>query len=101
VEAEAEPRRGPGKTKEYNLADRTQGPRLARRKQRVAWVAGLEHDEFAADHVTRGLRVFAILLERGVIAAARCNALELIGDIAEGRARAEIGRRRHDQERAD
>src|SRR5207248_790053 len=63
--------------------------RLAQGKKRVAWFAGLEHDEFAANHVARGLGVFAILLERSIIIAARYGTIEPIGDVAERGARAE------------
>src|SRR5262249_59535848 len=98
VEAKAEPWRRPGKAEKYDLADRPQGARLARCKQRVANFAGLEHDEFAADKVTPGLRVFAIFLERGIITAARCGAVKSIGGVAKRPAWAAIRTRRHGQE---
>src|SRR5271166_4999524 len=75
VEAERKPWRRIGEPEKYDFTDRTEGPRLARREQRVTWFAGLEHHQFAADHVARRLRVFTISLERGVITAAHYGAV--------------------------
>src|SRR5215469_297541 len=93
VEAKPEPRRCISKPEEHDLAHAAECARLARRKQRVARLAGFEHHKFAPDHVASGLRVFAILLERGIVTAARYGPLEPTGDVAQRRTRAEIGAR--------